>query len=183
MKKTLLATCQFPPDVGGTETLLYNVAKRLDPDKLVVLANRASGAAAIDSKQQYKTVRETFLYRSKLVWPRWLPLLKAMYRAVESEEIEEILAGQVLPVGTAAMRTAQKFDIPYSVCTYGMDIEIAKQHPRHKKTLVKVLENATRIFTISEDTKRRITDIGIPEKKIVKIAPGLNTKEFIPPPS
>ena len=38
MKKTLLVTNQFPPNFGGVETHLYNIAKRLDPEKLTVLA-------------------------------------------------------------------------------------------------------------------------------------------------
>lgn len=181
MRKTLLVTSQFPPSIGGVETMLFNFAKRLDPAKLLVLANEQEGADAFDKKQRYRTVRTEFLYPSKWIWPRWLPLLKKTKQLVPSEKIEHILAGQVLPVGTAAMIAAQTFDISYSVYTYGLDIELPKHHPRHRRALKKVLDNAARIFTISDDTKRRIVELDIPEKKIIKITPGLDLAEFLPP--
>lgn len=181
MRKTLLVTSQFPPSIGGVETYLLNLAKRLDPAKLLVLADEQDGAENFDKKQRYRTVRAKFLYPSKWIWPRWLPLLKKTEQLVKQEKIEHILAGQVLPIGTAAMISAQKFDLSYSVCTYGLDIELPKHNPRHRRAMKKVLDNAARIFTISDDTKRRMVELGIPEKKIIKITPGLDLAEFLPP--
>ncbi len=183
MRKTLLVTSQFPPAFGGVETHLYNFAKRLNPAKLLVLASEQENAGNFDKKQNYQTIRAEFLYPSKWIWPQWLPLLKKIKQLVKQEKIEHILAGQVLPVGTAAMIAAQTFDISYSVYTYALDIELPKQNPRHRHTLKKVLGNASRIFTISEDTKRRIRELDIPEKKIIKITPGLDLAEFLPPAS
>ncbi len=181
MRKTLLVTSQFPPSFGGVETHLFNLAKRLDPAKLLVLAEEQDGAEVFDKKQRYRTIRTKFLYPSKWIWPRWLPLLKKTKQLVKQEKIEHILAGQVLPIGTAAMITAQTFDISYSVYTYALDIELPKHNPRHRRTLIRVLDNAARIFTISDDTKRRMVELGIPEKKIIKITPGLDLAEFLPP--
>jgi len=191
MKKTLLATCQFPPDIGGVETHLYNIAKRLPPEKLVVLADegeyipvkkvyRNKKNVKFDREQEYKTIRSAFYHHHKFVWPRWMPLLKTMEEVVKEEGVGQILAGQVLPVGTAAMRVAQKLDIPYYVYTYAYDVEVAKQHWRRKRTLKNVLANARKVFTISDDTKNRMTGIGIPEKSIAKITPGLDIKDFLP---
>ncbi|MFC1721504.1 glycosyltransferase family 4 protein [Patescibacteria group bacterium] len=191
MKKTLLVTCQFPPDIGGVETYLYNIAKRLDSEKLVVLAEegeyipikkiyRNKKCVKFDRQQEYRTIRSAFFNHHKFVWPRWLPLLKGLEKVVEEEGIEQILAGQVLPVGTAAKIVGDRQDIPYSVCTYAFDIEVARQHWRRKRTLKKVLSGAKDIFTISEDTRKRITEVGIPDKKITKITPGLDMDEFIP---
>lgn len=181
MRKTLLVTSQFPPSFGGVETHLFNLAKRLDPAKLLVLAEEQDGAATFDKKQNYRTFRAKFLYPAKWIWPRWLPLLKKTKQLVKQEKIEHILAGQVLPIGTAAMITAQTFDISYSVYTYALDVELPKHNPRHRRAMKKVLDNAARIFTISDDTKRRMVELGIPEKKIIKITPGLDLAEFLPP--
>lgn len=181
MRKTLLVTSLFPPFLGGAETMLFNFAKRLDPPKLLVLADEQDGAEVFDKKQRYRTVRAKFLYPSKWMWPRWLPLLKKTDQLVKQEKIEHILAGQVLPAGTVAMTTAQKFDISYSVYTYALDVELPKHNPRHRRAMKKVLDNAARIFTISDDTKRRMVELGIPEKKIIKITPGLDLAEFLPP--
>ena len=191
MKKTLLVTCQFPPDIGGVETHLYNIAKRLPPDKLVVLGEegeyipvkkvyRNKKCVKFDRQQKYQTIRTAFYHHHRFVWPRWMPLLKKIEEVARSENIEQILAGQVLPVGTAARIIGNRLQIPYFVYTYAYDIEVAKQHWRHRHTLKKVLIDSKEIFTISEDTKKRMTDFGIPEKKIVKITPGLDLKEFVP---
>ena len=181
MRKTLLVTSQFPPSFGGVETYLFNLAKRLDPSRFLVLADKETGDAAFDKKQRYRTIRSEFLYPSRWIWPQWLPLLKKTKQLVKQEKIEHILAGQVLPVGTAAMITAQTFDIGYSVFTYALDIELPQRNPRHLRTMKKVLDNATKIFTISDDTKARIIRLGLPEKKIIKITPGLDLADFLPP--
>lgn len=182
MRQTLLVTSQFPPSFGGVETYLFNFAKRLDPAKFSVLADKQVGDLSFDKKQRYRTIRSEFMYPSKWIWPQWLPLLKKTKQLVKQEKIEHILAGQVLPVGTAAMITANTFDISYSVFTYALDIELPRQNPRHRRTMKKVLDYANRIFTISDDTKERIVRLGLPEKKIVKITPGLDLAEFLPSP-
>ncbi len=192
MKKTLLVTNQFPPDIGGTQNLLYNVTKRLDPEKLIVLADKGEKNVlhpketslkeikAFDERQKFKIIRSSFFYTSKFVWPRWMPVLKKLREIVPALNIENIVAGQVLPMGAAARIVAQTYQIPYSVYTYGMDIEIPLQHWRRKKTLKSTLKDTEHIFTISEDTKRRVLRAGGTEDQIVKINPGLDVSEFIP---
>lgn len=193
MKKTLLITCQFPPDIGGVETHLYNIAKRLLPDKLVVLAPegeyipikkvyRNKKCVKFDCQQKYRTVRAPFYHHHKFIWPRWLPLLKKTEQTARENNVKQLIAGQVLPVGTAARIISHRLDIPYDVFTYAYDIEVAKNHWRHRHTLKQVLSDARHIFTISDDTKKRITSLGIPEKQIVKITPGLDFTEFVPEP-
>ncbi|EKD49861.1 MAG: hypothetical protein ACD_63C00024G0002 [uncultured bacterium] len=186
MKKLLLITMLFPPKIGGVETMLANIAKRLDPNNLTVLADQENEKGLtkeekkFDAAQKYRIIRRKFLYPSKLIWPRWLPILKNARKICKEEKIEAIFAAQVLPVGTAAMKIAQAFDIPYYVYTYGMDVEISRKHWIRGRTLKNVLKNSARIFTISDFTKRRIEELGINEKKMVKIPPGLDIKKFIP---
>ncbi|MFC1617946.1 glycosyltransferase family 4 protein, partial [Patescibacteria group bacterium] len=87
--------------------------------------------------------------------------------------------GQVLPMGSAARIAASTYKIPYSVFTYAMDVELARQHWRRKNSLSKVFNDAQHIFTISEDTRARIIKAGGESSKIVKITPGLDTGEFL----
>ena len=65
MKKSLLITSTFPPQVGGMEDYLYNIAKRLPKDKVVVLApTRSISGEKVDSykfdKEQNFKIYRTF---------------------------------------------------------------------------------------------------------------------------
>ena len=43
LKKSLLVTLDFPPNLGGVATFYYNVCRNLPADKIVVLAPKQAG--------------------------------------------------------------------------------------------------------------------------------------------
>ncbi|MDR1426381.1 MAG: glycosyltransferase family 4 protein, partial [Bifidobacteriaceae bacterium] len=49
MGKTLVVTNDFPPRLGGIETFVYELTRRLPPERLVVLTASMPGAAAFDA--------------------------------------------------------------------------------------------------------------------------------------
>lgn len=104
-----------------------------------------------------------------LVWHKYWPwLLLKVKKIIKREEIEKIEAGQILPMGTVALYFKKRFNIPYRLYTYGMDVTFAARKP---KLLKKILDNAEEIITISNFTKQKLLEAGADESKIKIIEP------------
>ena len=179
MKKILIATVEFPPQKGGIANYLAGLAGALPADKVVVLAPHRGGEDSFDGRQSYKIYRKKLL--SKILWPKWLPLVWHLWRATRREKAEAILAGQVLPVGTAAYLLNKIFVFPYFVSCHGMDILTAAANPRKKKLMNKILAAAGGIIANSQFTKNELLKLGVPENKITVVYPCVNTVEGIEP--
>src|SRR5262249_56856929 len=54
---SLLVTNDFPPKIGGIQSYLYELWRRLPPDETTVLTTPYSGAAEWDSQQQFRVLR------------------------------------------------------------------------------------------------------------------------------
>ena len=53
----LLVTNDFPPKIGGIQSYLYELWRRLPPDDATVLTTRHEGDAAWDAQQSFRVVR------------------------------------------------------------------------------------------------------------------------------
>lgn len=176
MHKSLLLTLQFPPDKGGVENYLASICNYLDRKKIQVLAPKEKETGNFDSQQTYKIHRRKFFYN--FFWPRWFLLLKNTWKLVNQEKIELLQCGQVLPCGTVALILKILKGVPYIIYTYALDITQPKNSWHKKIILKKVLQNSEKIVTISNFTKKEITSLGIPDYKIIKISPGINTTDL-----
>ncbi len=54
---SLLVTNDFPPKLGGIQSYLYELWRRLPPDETTVLTTPYEGAAAWDAQQPFRVVR------------------------------------------------------------------------------------------------------------------------------
>jgi phosphatidyl-myo-inositol dimannoside synthase len=57
MRRTLIVTNDFPPRQGGIQSFVYELARRLDPDRLTVYAPKWDGDAAFDAAAPFEVVR------------------------------------------------------------------------------------------------------------------------------
>ena len=57
MAPHLLVTNDFPPKVGGIQTYLWELWRRLPPEDVTVLTTPHADAAAFDATQPYRIVR------------------------------------------------------------------------------------------------------------------------------
>ena len=55
--KHLLVTNDFPPKIGGIQSLLWEWWRRLPPDRFAVLTSPYAGAAAFDAAQPFRIER------------------------------------------------------------------------------------------------------------------------------
>lgn len=153
MKKTLLITLDFPPNVGGVATYYSNICKELPAENLIVLAPKHQDSDEFDDNQKYKISRQALISKNPFLWPRWWPALKIVKKIIEEEKIEIILAGQILPVGTMALYFNYAKKTPYYIFSHGMDI--TKLSGRKKMLAKKIIRHAAGMFVNSNFTKQQ----------------------------
>ena len=165
MKKTLLITIDFPPQIGGIANYLANFCENLPPDKIIVLANKPENKNNFDSRQGYKIIREKLFY--KYFWPKWLKTYFIAQKIVKQEGIEQVIISHVLPMGYIALL----LKLPYICIFHGYDIMLAKKSTWKRLWLKKILKRAKCLIANSNFTKKEIIKEDIGNKKIIIVYP------------
>ncbi|MFA6410617.1 MAG: glycosyltransferase family 4 protein [Candidatus Buchananbacteria bacterium] len=184
IKKTLLVTLDFPPNLGGVATYYYNLCKNLPADKIVVLAPNQPGAEEFDQKQNFAIIRKNLIKDFPQTWPsgfrgvfkiiasvKWLTLIRQINLIAKHHKIELIQAGQVLPIGTLAWLYWRKKGVPYIFYAHGLDIMLPQKFMRKKTLLKKIIENAKAIVANSYFTKDELIKLGAAPEKVKVIYP------------
>lgn len=166
--KILLATNDFPPKVGGIQTYCYELAKNLTSlgEEVIVLAPGVEGNLEFDKKQNFKTIR----IKKKI------SLYFAFFSILRRERIEKILVAHRANYARLASWADLLWKIPYDIIVYGGEILLSGR----KRSIQKNFERAKKVITISNFTKEKLIEIGIPEKKILVIHPGVVPSKFNP---
>ena len=166
--KILLATNDFPPRIGGIQTYCYELAKNLTllDEEVTVLAPRVEGDLEFDKKQNFKTIR----IRNKL------NLYLTFFSILRRERIERVLVAHRANYARLASWTNLLWKTSYDIVVYGGEILLAGR----RESIRKNFERAKKVITISHFTKEKLIEIGIPEKKIVVIHPGVDPAKFNP---
>jgi phosphatidyl-myo-inositol dimannoside synthase len=177
MLKTLLITTDFPPNIGGVSEYLSQICARLPSSSISVLAQPEENSEKFDYSQHYRVYRDNFYFSNRFVWPKWLVLLKKSRKLIREKGINQILVGQILPVGTVALMFNLLFSVPYIVSTHAMDITILSNSGRKTRLAKLILKHSKAVITVSEFTKSRLVELGIPNEKINIISPGTDLLE------
>lgn len=178
MKKTLLITVDFSPNVGGVATYLSKLCERLPEDRIFVLAPTQKDSSEFDNVQKYKIFRRKLLSTSPLIWPKWIFLIKTAREIVKKERIEQIIVGQILPIGTVALIAKIIFKIPYVLSTHAMDITILKRSNWKTWLAKKIVKQASWVTTVSEFTKQKLLELGADPNHISIISPATDITQI-----
>ncbi len=157
MKKTLIISLEYPPQIGGIATYVHDLAKALDPAQTLVLAPPIKDSTVWDEAQAYRIIRHDFYY-PKFVWPRWWKLLKLVKRIVKAEGVELIMVHHILPVGTVAMMVFKSLGVSYIVFSHGTDMVAATVVPRKKKLASRIGQRSVQVIANSENLKTRLLE-------------------------
>jgi len=154
MKKILIVTLEYPPQVGGIATYIHDIAMALDPEHVVVLAPEIPGSHVWDSKQPHTIVRKKLLF-PKFIWPRWIRLVWYVLRTINREGIEVLMIHHVLPVGYAGIVAKVIKKVPFLLFSHGTDLVAGTATKWKRKMVKKVSSRAEQIVFNSESLKRR----------------------------
>lgn len=159
MKKTLIISLEYPPQVGGIATYVHQFASALPQDQVVVLAPFVEGWKEWDDAQPYTVVRKSFFF-PKFVWPRWLLLYFHVRKLIKAHGIEQLHIHHMLPVGYIGWLLRKK--VSYLIFSHGTDMVLAVETKWKRRWTLKVLRSATQIFVNSNSLGHRFRD-ALPE--------------------
>jgi len=186
----------FPPDKGGIQTLLFNIAN-LHPN-ISVITPKQKKTKAFDKKQNFTIFRKgqrpikglsNKITRKigSMVWPGsgfdTVVLKEAwwfLFGNALSKNIKVIHCGHIR-AGLTGLIFKKLFSIPYFINVHGLEINLPlyKPGPR-KKYLRKIFQNADKIFSCSQQTKSICLKYGAKPEKVVVTPLGVNLKKFNP---
>jgi phosphatidylinositol alpha-1,6-mannosyltransferase len=168
----LLVTNDFPPKVGGIQSYLWELWRRLPPDQVTVLTTPYEGSSSFDATQHYRIER---VNRSIL-----LPtpdLLRRVRTLADEVGAGLVVFDPALPVGMLGPR----LDRPYAVVLHGAEITVPARLPVARRGLARVLRGARHVIAASayaECEARRVMGDAMPPTTLVP--PGVDHERFRP---
>ncbi len=133
----LLVTNDFPPKIGGIQTLLWELWRRLDPSTFAVLTTPHPDAAAWDDAQPFRIERTTE--------PVLLPhpgLVRRIDALAEEIGADVVVLDPALPLGLVGPHLSR----PYDVALHGAEVTVPGRLPVSRLALRRVLLGARRVI-------------------------------------
>jgi phosphatidylinositol alpha-1,6-mannosyltransferase len=171
MTRHLLVTNDFPPKVGGIQSYLWELWRRLPADAVTVLTTPHAGAAAFDAEQPFRIVRT----REPVLLPT--PSLRRRIDALAAEVgAELVVLDPALPVG----RIGPSLTLPYALVLHGAEVTVPGRLPAARQLLAPILHGARHIIaagTYPSAEADRAAGRALPT---TVIPPGVDTELFRP---
>jgi phosphatidylinositol alpha-1,6-mannosyltransferase len=167
---SLLVTNDFPPKVGGIQSYLYELWRRLPPEETTVLTTPHRGARAWDAEQSFRVerVHERVLLPSK----RLARNVDALAREVKADII---LLDPMLPLGMiGAWLTAA----PNVVIVHGAEITVPGRLPMSRSLAEHVLEHAAGIVAAGSYPAREAMRAARRPVPTLIVPPGVDVARF-----
>ena len=167
----LLVTNDFPPKVGGIQSYLWELWRRLPASEVTVLTTAHPDAARFDAEQAFRVVRRAD--------PVLLPT-PAVARAVRSLATEvgatAVVLDPALPVGAIGPHLG----LPYAVVLHGAEITVPGRLPVSRLALRRVLREASLVIAGGGYPEAEATRAAGRELPTVCVPPGVDTGVFTP---
>jgi phosphatidyl-myo-inositol dimannoside synthase len=180
VKRHLLVTNDFPPKVGGIQSYLWELYRRLDPSSYVVLtATSDAGAAAFDAAQAERGIRIERVPGSILFFPT--PAARAAVHACAREhEVDLVLLDPALPLGLLG----PSLEVPYGVYLHGAEVTVPGRIPGARTALAHVLRGASVVVSAGSypaaEARHAAPGLRAP---VVEVPPGVDTSAITPLPA
>lgn len=171
MKRHLLVTNDFPPKVGGIQSYLWELWRRLPAPDVAVYTTPYFGAEQFDSAQAFTVnrTREPWLLPTRSIARR-------VNRLANEHEAELVVWDPALPVGLAAPRTGK----PYAVVLHGAEITVPGRLPGLRSLLCRVLSEASLVVCAGRYPAAEAQRVAGRSLPILVVPPGVDTSRFRP---
>ncbi|NNN19043.1 MAG: glycosyltransferase family 4 protein [Acidimicrobiaceae bacterium] len=176
MVKHLLVTNDFPPKVGGIQSYLYELWRRLDPKSFVVVTTPHQNADGFDAQQEFEIIRVP----QKVLMPT-ASFARRISEIAQEHQVSFIVWDPALPIGMLA----PKAGFPYGVILHGAELAVPSRLPFTFGKLTKVLSGARFVITAGQYPRSELERLFVRAKRplpeIFEIPPGVDTIRFGPP--
>ena len=167
--KHLLVTNDFPPKIGGIQSLLWEWWRRLPPESFAVLTTPYKGAEEFDAQQQF------VIRRTKEPWllPHSL-MVRRINRMVKEVGADIVVLDPAIPVGLVG----PYLDVPYDVVLHGAEVTVPGRLPISRFLLSRTLRNARQVIAAGGYPAREAERAAKQSLPITVVPPGVDTERF-----
>lgn len=167
----LLVTNDFPPKIGGIQSVLWESWRRLDPDSFAVLTSPHPDAVAFDAEQPFRIDR----VREFALLPH--PVMARRIRRLAAEfDAERVVLDPVFPLGLLGPRLG----LPYDVVVHGAELTIPGRIPVTSALIRPVLTRARRVIAFGNYPAAVSRALAGVDLDVAVINPGVDTERFRP---
>jgi phosphatidylinositol alpha-1,6-mannosyltransferase len=179
--RLLVFTTQFPPAVGGVETMTWQLSKHLQSmaEDVTVLTPEASGAATFDAGETLRIKRYPLSnpQTSLAKLGQKMSLVKTLKQAIIETQAEVVLCTGWDPCAYIASIACARSRVPYFLIAHGMELLQLPRRlgARQTKTWMRrrALAGAKRIIAVSSFTRDRVVQLGVPKQRVSVVPNGV----------
>lgn len=169
--KHLLATNDYPPKIGGIQSLLWEWWRRLPPESFAILTSPHKDAAAFDAAQDYRVERT----REPVLLPHpWM--VRRINELAADFGAELVVLDPAVPLGLVG----PSLKLPYDVVLHGAEVTVPGRIPGSKQLLGHVLRGARHVISAGEYAGREAERAAGRPLPITVVPPGVDTERFRP---
>ena len=172
----ILLTNDFPPKVGGIQSYLWELWRRLPPDDVTVLTASRDQSDWWDAQQKFRIIRS----REPVLLPN-PHLARKVRRLASTFGAEAVVIDPALPLGLLGPHLG----LPYALVLHGAEVTVPGRLPVSRQLLVRGLSSASLWIAAGgypEAEARRAIGPGSAGPPSVRIPPGVDTERFHPLP-
>jgi phosphatidylinositol alpha-1,6-mannosyltransferase len=169
---SLLVTNDFPPKIGGIQSYLYELWRRLPGDETTVLTARYPSAHEFDAAQDFRVERrrERVLFPTRSLARHADALAREVGAAV-------VFVDPMLPLGLIGARLTSA---PHLVVVHGAEVTLPGRLPGTHALARRVLDGSDGIVAAGEYPAREAARAAGSPLSGVVIPPGVDATRFVP---
>jgi phosphatidyl-myo-inositol dimannoside synthase len=168
----LLVTNDFPPKIGGIQSYLYELWRRLPVEDATVFTTRHAGDAAWDAQQSFRVVRAS--ERQFFPTPSLAHRIDALAREISADVI---FLDPWLPLGQLGPRLRAA---PYVTIVHGAEVTVPGRLPGSRQLGARVLRAAAGVVAAGHYPAREAERAAGGPLRGVIVPPGVDVERFRP---
>ncbi|MGH9124248.1 MAG: glycosyltransferase family 4 protein [Acidimicrobiales bacterium] len=170
----LLVTNDFPPKIGGIQSYLWELWRRLPASEVTVLTTAHRSGQVFDRDQPFRIVRS----RLSVLLPNRV-LARRIRRLAAEVGATAVVLDPALPLGVIGPRLG----MPYAVVVHGSEVSVPGRMPITRSMLARTVSHASLLIAAGgypEREARHAVADGVPFPPVVQIPPGVDVARFHP---
>jgi len=167
----LLVSNDYPPKVGGIQTYLWELWRRLPQDSFEVFTSPHVDAAAFDALQDHRVHRHDRF---------WLPPTRRVRNRVRALaaaiDASVVVIDPAFPLGSVGPKLGR----PYAVIVHGAEVTVPARLPGTSTMIKNAVQQADLVISASRYAEREAERIVDTMPPVVYVPPGVDTDRFVP---
>ena len=171
MSRHLLVTNDFPPKIGGIQSYLWELWRRLPADSFAVYCTPHRGAAEFDRAQPFRVIRSPEPVLLPYPW-----LARRVDRLADELDASFVMLDPALPLGAIGPRLRH----PYGVVLHGAEVTVPARLPAVRQLLGKILRGAHLVVAAGSYPAAQAAHAARTSLPVVVVPPGVDVDRFRP---